>query len=333
MWALFVMIKQITAKSYAIRDSLVSFSRAVRGLILIFMIMILFDGCGTRQDRITNDRVDERSGSHGNNFEKEMRSIEPFFQRMGRPANYDWLASHTEPGQTFAEFLAAGPRKLDARHNTIYALPLGDFRPQERQIIQEVTEYLSAFYGLPVKHMKSRPLTNAGFKPRSNRFTKEPQWKTGDIVEHILKPSFPDDAAALVAFTTADLYSNDSTNFVFGEANIEDRVGVWSLSRLDDNANNATYLRRTLKIAAHETGHMFSMLHCTKYECLMSGTNHLAETDRRPLDACPECSAKISWLSDVSFAERYQKLMEFCQKHGLDTEAKEFDAKLKTLGE
>ena len=34
----------------------------------------------------------------------------------------------------------------------------------------------------------------------------------------------------------------------------------------------------------HETGHMFSMRHCTKYECLMSGTNHMGETDRRPLE-------------------------------------------------
>ena len=41
-------------------------------------------------------------------------------------------------------------------------------------------------------------------------------------------------------------------------------------------------------VIAHETGHMFSMRHCTKYECLMSGTNHLNETDRRPIDACPE---------------------------------------------
>src|SRR3712207_7363776 len=39
-------------------------------------------------------------------------------------------------------------------------------------------------------------------------------------------------------------------------------------------------LLRTLKIAAHETGHMFSVRHCTKYECVMNGSNHLGETDR-----------------------------------------------------
>jgi len=72
---------------------------------------------------------------------------------------------------------------------------------------------------------------------------------------------------------------------------------------------------------------MFSMKHCTKYECLMSGTNHLGETDSRPIDACPECSAKICWLSDTKPAERYTRLAEFCRKNGLMKEAEEFSRK------
>ena len=135
------------------------------------------------------------------------------------------------------------------------------------------------------------------------------------------------DAAALIAFTSDDLYPNETMNFVFGQASMEDRVGVWSLYRLDDDADYATFLRRTLKIAAHETGHMFSMHHCTKYECVMSGTNYLGETDRRPIDACPECMAKICWLSDTGPAERYARLEAFCRKNGLVKEADEFERK------
>jgi archaemetzincin len=59
---------------------------------------------------------------------------------------------------------------------------------------------------------------------------------------------------------------------------------------------------------------MFSMHICTKYECLMSGTNSLAETDRRPIDVCPECMAKIAWLSKIDPETRYKHLADFAGK-------------------
>jgi archaemetzincin len=59
----------------------------------------------------------------------------------------------------------------------------------------------------------------------------------------------------------------------------------------------------------------------------MSGTNHLGETDARPIDACPECMAKICWLSKFSPVERYERLAEFCRKNGLKDEAVEFTRK------
>jgi archaemetzincin len=137
----------------------------------------------------------------------------------------------------------------------------------------------------------------------------------------------PNDAAALIAFTNEDLYPDNSMNYVFGQASLENRVGVWSLYRLDDRADQKTFLLRTIKIAAHETGHMFSMHHCTAYNCVMSGSNHLAETDSHPIDACPECMAKVCWFSHIAPAERYKRLAEVCRKNGLIREAAEFDKK------
>lgn len=77
----------------------------------------------------------------------------------------------------------------------------------------------------------------------------------------------------------------------------------------------------------HETGHMFTMLHCTKYECLMSGSNHLGETDRRPVDVCPECMAKIAWAMKYQPNERYRKLSKFWKEQGFAELSEEFAAK------
>jgi predicted Zn-dependent protease len=43
------------------------------------------------------------------------------------------------------------------------------------------------------------------------------------------------------------------------------------------------FRRRTLKIAIHETGHMFGMRHCTLFDCGMNGANHQDEADRHPI--------------------------------------------------
>ena len=166
---------------------------------------------------------------------------------------------------------------------------------------------------------------------RENPYTHAVQIRTGYIMDSIMVPQLPNDAAAVIALTNEDLFPDATMNYVFGQASYEDRVGVWSLNRLEKNADRDTFLRRTLKIASHETGHMFSMHHCTKYECVMSGTNHLGETDSRPIDACPECMAKICWLSHVSPEDRYDRLEAFCRKNGLKEEAEEFQKKAKAI--
>ena len=247
---------------------------------------------------------------------------------MAAPAGYDWLATHNEAGETFAEYLDAGPRKPTKERQKIYLVPLGEFGEKQQNLINITVGYLEAFYDLPVELMPTRDLHSASPNFRQNKHTKNRQVKTTYILDKILRPMLPADAAALIALTTSDLYSNESTNFVFGQASLDRRVGIWSLARLDAGADGHTFLLRTLKIAAHETGHMFSMRHCTKWECVMSGTNHLAETDRRPIDACPECTAKICWLSDVDGAQRYERLAKFCLSVGLKAEAADFARKV-----
>lgn len=154
-------------------------------------------------------------------------------------------------------------------------------------------------------------------------------------MQNVLKPRLPSDAAALIAFTSLDLWPGGGWNYVFGQASTTEQLGVWSLFRFGDpDAGPSQYrlcLLRTLKLASHETGHMFSMQHCTKYECNMSGTNHLGETDKRPLDACPECVAKVCWLASYRPEDRFRRLASFCAVHGLRREREFFEKSLNTL--
>lgn len=262
-----------------------------------------------------------------------MKRVEPFFKTMGKPQKYDWLGSHNEPGETFDQYVARELTKPKSERRRIYVLPLGSFSQKQLGTISLTAGYLDAFYGLPVTVMRQRPMDAplSTLNSRHGRGSKALQVRTGYLLKDVLKPTLPADGAALIALTNNDLYIDSSTSFVFGEASTEDHVGVWSLYRLGDTSDKSVFLRRTLKIATHEVGHMFSMHHCIKYECVMSGTNYLGETDRRPIDACPECSAKIWWLTDVAPATRYLRLADFCRKNGLATEASEFTQKAEAV--
>lgn len=269
-------------------------------------------------------------------LEKNKQAIAPFFQLMRKPQKGDWLESKPELGETFEQYVKNKPILPTEERKTIYIQPVGKFTDLQRRVLLLTANYMRAFYNLPVQLKPEKILENVPKEmTRKNLYMGQTQLKTTYFLRDLLPRSLPDDAAALICFTNFDLFPEEKWSFIFGQADLRGRVGVWSLYRFGNpeksDADCKLFLARTLKIAMHETGHMFSMRHCTKYECLMSGTNNLSETDRRPLDVCPECSAKIAWATNYEPAERYTKLAEFWKEQGWAAEEKTFAKKAEAV--
>ncbi len=139
----------------------------------------------------------------------------------------------------------------------------------------------------------------------------------------------PKDAVVVLGVTMGDLYPSRSWNYVFGEADLRRRVGVYSLARYfpefwgeaRDEAALRLALLRTLKVVVHETGHMFGLEHCVTWQCAMNGSNSLAETDTQPLRLCPDCLRKLAWNRGFDVAARHDKIAKFLETHGLADEA------------
>ena len=143
---------------------------------------------------------------------------------------------------------------------------------------------------------------------------------TTSVFDDVLRPRLPKDACVELSLTTSDLWPGEGWNFVFGQASLSDRVGVWSIYRNGDPHEGEKAfrlcLRRTLKTASHETGHMFSMMHCTRFACNMCGSNSLEEADRQPLSLCPVCLAKLCYATGADPVKRFQKLIVFFKGRG-----------------
>lgn len=302
--------------------------------LLIFLLFQLF-ACHKPVEPEQQVIVPENQSSKEvpEKYRKYIKSIEPFFKPMGEPSPDEWLATFPENGQTFEQYINSDPTLPTEQRNKIYIQPIGKFDKKQKKVIEFAAEYMEKFYNLPVKLLDLKhfeePLSLENYRIHSEWKIK--QIRTGYILEKILLPELPADAAAMIAFTSDDLYPDKNFNFVFGQASLENRVGVWSLYRLDDNADFKTFLKRTLKVSVHETGHMFSITHCTKFQCVMSGTNHLGETDKRPIDACPECMAKIVWMTKSDPQKRYKDLAVLCDKFGLVDEADLFRQKAEAV--
>lgn len=259
-------------------------------------------------------------------LEKVVEKLRPFYKKPGQPAPGDWLYYHKEPGQTFKQYLACNPAMPRGRRNVIYVQPLGEFTGTQRLIIKLTADFMKRYFNLQVKIKDDLSLSLIPAKARRRHPTMGmKQILSSYVLDEVLLPRLPGDAAAYIAFTASDLWPGRGWNFVFGQASIRDRVGVWSIYRNGDPDKSAADFRfcllRTLKTATHETGHMFSLLHCILYECNMCGSNHREESDRRPIFLCPECLAKVCAATSSNPVERYKKLYEFFKENGFKEQA------------
>ncbi|MBA4387127.1 MAG: hypothetical protein C0404_04040 [Verrucomicrobia bacterium] len=77
---------------------------------------------------------------------------------------------------------------------------------------------------------------------------------------------------------------------------------------------------------------MFTMMHCTKHQCNMCGSNSLPEADRQPLAMCPECFAKTCYACRLDPVENLNKLATYCETNNLKPEATFFRKSVEALG-
>ncbi len=225
-----------------------------------------------------------------------------------------WYATFAEPVQTLGNYKLEFPMRPTPQRRTLVLLPLGDFDGQETRQLEELRQFCSAFFALPTRLEKPLSLDNLNVPSRAAHGNFQRQFDADAILAQ-LSPRLPADAAAYLAVTNRDLWS-DNLNFVFGLASYRQRVGVYSLARYRTKGAPANAeLRRACQVLCHETGHMFGISHCVFYRCAMNGSNSLADADGAPLDFCPACERKLQWNIGYDKSVREAKLHNFYVGH------------------
>jgi archaemetzincin len=187
------------------------------------------------------------------------------FEPIPAPSPNDWLAVHPGRDQTFDDFVTSRPKKPSPARNTIYLQPLEDFETEDAPAIQHLARFASAFFaiarrstcrirGVETTDYNAHQSANTTITTPDRRCTR---FAAADLAGKCLLHCRNYDARPL---------PRPSWNFVFGEASLSDRVGVFSFARYDPEfygiptaERDALMMRRSCKVLAHKTSHMFGI--------------------------------------------------------------------------
>lgn len=271
-----------------------------------------------------------------------MKKIKPLFKPKTAPRPGDWLAEHKEPGQSYQQFRALVTEPAVKKYSTLRLVPIGPLSAGQAAVFEVTREFLKPFFGLDL--MVDAPASIEDIPEDAQRYLfmgmgipvnephpelgESPQLLTTHLLQQVLLKRRSERDAAVLGITAHDLWPGPGWNFVFGQASLTQRVGVWSMARNGDPdespAMRTLCAIRTAMTATHETGHMFGIRHCIAYQCGMNGSNHSDERDRQPLEFCPECQAKLWWTCGVDPLARSRALEAVARKHAFEKVAADF---------
>jgi archaemetzincin len=160
----------------------------------------------------------------------------------------------------------------------------------EAEMVAALKEKLALVFGCPVRI--ALPLAVPEFAYNAERAQYRASQFIDTIVRYVMLKG-----EKLLGITGVDLFS-DGLNFVFGEASPSQSAAVISLYRLRDELSdglpdNEFVLKRAVKEAVHELGHLFGLDHCSNTRCVMHFSNCLADTDIKEISFCSKCQPKL----------------------------------------
>lgn len=155
-------------------------------------------------------------------------------------------------------------------------------------------ERLHSVFHRPVGLHPFHPDLRKVFDPSRGQYHSSGVLK--QMLDDLAAHGSPDDK--LISVVDVDLFIPVLT-FVYGEAQLNGRCAVVSTFRLRNElyglpVNEGLFRARIEKESVHEAGHLFGLVHCRGFECVMRSSTYVEEIDLKPAVLCRACEERFS---------------------------------------
>jgi archaemetzincin len=221
------------------------------------------------------------------------------YEKLGAPKPGEWRSRFREAPQSFEQYIA-GPVNWTVRTGRPSTSSRWARRAiRYREMLERMRVHSEAFFGVRAKVLDEAPMFEQTFHAERG------QYDSSHLID-LLSKQVPPDALVFIGITDKDL-STPGLNFVFGEASLQRRCGVYSLTRYE-TGGLPLFTRRSLELVAHESGHILSIEHCVTYCCVMQGANSLEDPTATRCISARSISAKVLWNTGADRDDAYRRL-------------------------
>jgi len=173
---------------------------------------------------------------------------------------------------------------MSLQKKPVGVVPLGEV---PKIALKVIAAHISGYYKLSVQILP--PLEHPEYAFDERRF----QYNAGIILKAFESMRFKN-YEKVIGVLNLDLFVPIFTH-VFGEAKQGGKFALVSLFRLDKNPDgspspSSLIFERSAKVALHELGHLYNLLHCQEKKCLMHFSGGIQDLDETPMYLCRYCS-------------------------------------------
>ena len=250
------------------------------------------------------------------------------FERLGKAKRGTWRAEIDEPPETVEQYKNSARVYPTTERYTIVLQPLEALDIERGTQLEAMREFVAAFFQLPVRIAAPIEIEAETKRLKLERIIQVDRYRTrtqlnaGKILDEVLHPNIPSDAAIYVGITSSDLFY-DGTG-VHGLASLRGRVAACSFYKFTSSRrteqNRLAEIRNFCRLLSHEIGHTFGMGHCVFFRCAMNGCNSTLENTSTPLYYCPVCKDKLALNNAIDQTKRLKALEAFYNKYGMKDE-------------